>query len=159
MTTVDSVPSVPRYIATAANRGGTATVDSSADSAASTVASAGFVSPRLRFDRETKLLVIEIRDIKNGDVQQSFPHKSTVEAYQRAARTGIPVLGVPVDRSADTRPADTSSDDRTGASPAGGTAPTPVDTTATRPAPAPTSTQATSGGTTAGSAPVTSVAA
>lgn len=97
MNPVDAVSSVPRYTAPTPSRVGTDRDSNSSEPVAPAISVAGYVSPRVRFDRETELLVIEIRDIQNGEVEQSYPPKSTVEAYKRAARTGSPGLGVPAD--------------------------------------------------------------
>jgi hypothetical protein len=74
-------------------RGGAMAAESVAEGAPPISAPALYTNPRVRFDRDAAILVIEIRDVQSGEVQRSIPDRSILEAYRRAALTGSAVPG------------------------------------------------------------------
>lgn len=45
-----------------------------------------YFNPKLRFDSDANVVVIEFRDLKNGELQRSIPTQAQLDAYERAAR-------------------------------------------------------------------------
>lgn len=57
---------------------------SAADPASASVAL--YYSPKLRFDTEANVAVLEYRDVLTGKMERSIPTKAQLEAYEKAAK-------------------------------------------------------------------------
>ncbi len=45
-----------------------------------------YYSPKLRFDNDANVVVIEFRDLNTGKLERSIPTKGQLEAYEKAAK-------------------------------------------------------------------------